>query len=194
MLLVIFLPVCLPVSIFGRSYRGPSPTTIRLHRSPAKLAPLTSIHNSDKCIATIKDVILDITLQKCSDLALAGRRGRGGGGGRVPIVKIGPNHHTTVAFVVETPSHCPCCTCPTHVPHVSPLQPLLSLVVVLAVPLNILLLAVAIGSFRSAPPPLFLGLLESPLFLGIRCTLRPRLSSAIGSLAPTTCGKSRHIM
>ena len=57
----------------------------KLDRSPPQLSPLTSVHNSHKCIAAIRDIILNITLQRCRGFEWAARIGREGG--RFPIVK-----------------------------------------------------------------------------------------------------------
>ena len=61
----------------------------RLDRSPPQLSPLTSIHNSHRCIAATRDIILNNMLQRKRGWGGAPRRGREGGreGVHVPIIK-----------------------------------------------------------------------------------------------------------
>ena len=60
-------------------------TKNKLDRSPPQLSPLTSIHNSHKCIAATRDIILNNTLQRKRGWGGAPRRWREGA--HVPIIK-----------------------------------------------------------------------------------------------------------
>ena len=60
----------------------------RLHRSAPQLSLLTFVHKFHNCIVATRDIILNITLQRCKGLTQASRRGRRGGrASPVPIVK-----------------------------------------------------------------------------------------------------------
>ena len=118
------------------------------------VAPRWSSALYNSCIAAIRDIILNITLQRWRGLAQVGRRRRGGAH---PHSQIGPQHCTIAALVVQTLCHHPCCPCPALVPHLSPPQTPSSLPVMLSISLCLvevvfailvnvlLLLALAIG-------------------------------------------------
>ena len=57
----------------------------RLDRSPPQLSPLTSVHSFHRCIAAIRDIILNITPKRCRGFEWAIRIGKEGG--VIPIVK-----------------------------------------------------------------------------------------------------------
>ena len=130
-------------------------------------------------------------LQRCGDLARAGRRGREAGAR--PYSQTGPNHCTMAASIVETPSHRSCCLCPPMLP---PITSSTAIVVggCACHPLE-RLAACGCNWVRSPLPlPSFRWALESPLFPAMYHTLCPRLSYPIALFAPTAHGRSRHIM
>ena len=138
-------------------------TNSRMHRSHPQLSPVSSIHSSHRCIATIKDIILNITQSWGASSGLLGEQGRGGTSPKSNMSKAlycscvcCPNSMSLSLLPVPRPCSPPVTSWTTTIIAVLFHIPLCLVEAIPTVLVNILLLlAVAIGSSPLCPSPSF---------------------------------------